>query len=133
MDGFHHNLISVSQLCKNQMIIEFTRIGCNILDEELREVFLVRENIQEYIYIYIYMWQSKKEMRSTCGTLDWVGHLCYHNNKKTQVFTTHSGIAFEPCETYIKSKKVKSIFDEKIELSNNRPLELFYIEFFSPN
>ena len=41
MDGLHHNLISMSQLCDNQMIVEFSTIGCNILDEETRKVLLI--------------------------------------------------------------------------------------------
>ena len=28
VDGFHHNLISESSLCDNQVIVEFIRIGC---------------------------------------------------------------------------------------------------------
>ena len=32
VEGLHHNLISISQLCDNQMIVEFHRIGCNILE-----------------------------------------------------------------------------------------------------
>ena len=41
VDGLHHNLISVSQLCDNQMIVEFTRLGRNILNEKTRKVLLV--------------------------------------------------------------------------------------------
>ena len=50
VEGLHHNLISISQLCDNQMIVEFHRIGCNILDEETRKLFFVGHRVKN-IYI----------------------------------------------------------------------------------
>ena len=50
VEGLHHNLISISQLCDNQVIVEFHKIGCNILDEETRELFFVGHRVKN-IYI----------------------------------------------------------------------------------
>ena len=50
VEGLHHNLFSISQLCDNQMIVEFHRVGCNILDEETRELLLVGHRFKN-IYI----------------------------------------------------------------------------------
>ena len=50
VEGLHHNLISISQLCDNQMIVEFHRVGCKILDEETRELLFVGHRFKN-IYI----------------------------------------------------------------------------------
>ena len=46
MDSLHHNLIRLSQLCDNQMIVKFTWIGYNILGEEMRKVLLIGKRVK---------------------------------------------------------------------------------------
>ena len=60
VEGLHHNLISISQLCDNQMIVEFHRIGCNILHEETRELLFLGHRVKT-IYIV-----DLEEVRSSC-------------------------------------------------------------------
>ena len=51
VDGLHHNMINVIQLYDNQMIVEFTRIGCNILNEEMRKMLLVGKRVKKSILL----------------------------------------------------------------------------------
>ena len=130
VDGLHHNLISVSQLCDNKMIVEFTRIGCNILDEETRKVLLVGKRVKN---IYIIDLEEIRNSR-VCLVAKYeenevdlwhrrLGHLSYHSLKKLVSLKLVRGLPLdleekpETCETCIKSKQVKSSFDKKIEIS----------------
>ena len=146
MDRLHHNLINVIQLCDNQMIVEFTRIGCNILDKETRKVLLVGKMVKN---IYIIDLEEIRNSRVCLVTkyeeneVDlWhrrLGHLSYHSLKKLVSLNLVRGLPLdlkeklETCETCIKSKQVKSSFDKKIEISTKRPLELLHMDLFGPN
>ena len=146
VDGIHHNLISVSQLCDNQMIIEFTRIGCNILDEETRKVLLVGKRVKN---IYIIDLEEIRNSR-VCLVAKYeenevdlwhrrLGHLSYHSLKKLVSLKLVRGLPLdleekpETCKTCIKSKHVKSSFDKKIEISTKQPLQLLHMDLFGPN
>ena len=59
VEGLHHNLISISYLCDNQMIVEFHRIGYNILDEETRKLLFLGHRVKNIYIVYL------KEVRSS--------------------------------------------------------------------
>ena len=139
-------LISISQLCESEMIVEFTRIRCNILDEETMKVLIVGKMIK-----HIYLIDLQEIRNSRMGLVAkykenevdmWhrrLGHLSYHSLKKlgslqlVQGFPLNLEEKLETCETCIKSKQVKSSFNKKIEISTKRPLELLHMDLFCPN
>ena len=146
VEGLHHNLISISQLCDNQMIAEFHRTGCNILDEETRELLFVGHRIKN-IYIV-----DSDEVRNSrmCLVAQYdendaelwhrrLGHLSLQNIKSlgslglVRGLPSKLGDATNICETCIKSKQVKSSFDKKKEISTRKPLELLHMDLFGPN
>ena len=146
VEGLHHNLISISQLCDNKMIAEFHRTGCNILDEETRELLFVGHRVKN-IYVV-----DLDEVRSSRMCLIaqyeennielWhrrLGHLSHRNIRKLEALGLVRGLPSqlgdtpEICENCVKSKHVKSTFDKKKEISTKRPLELLHMDLFGPN
>ena len=122
VEGLHHNLISISQLCDNQMIVAFHRIGCNILDEETRELLFVGHRVKN-IYVV-----DLDEVRSSrmCLVAQYeennvelwhhrLGHLCHRNIRTLEALGLVRGLPSqlgdtpEICEACVKSKQVKSI------------------------
>ena len=146
VEGLHHNLISISQLCDNHMIVEFHRIGCTILDEEIRELLFVGHRIKN---IYIVDLDEVRNSRM-CLVAQYeendaelwhrrLGHLSLRNIRtleslgRVRGLPSQLGNAPDTCETCIKSKQVKSSFDKKKEISTKKPLELLHMDLFGPN
>ena len=146
VEGLHHNLISISQLCDNKMIAEFHRTGCNILDEETRELLFVGHRVKN-IYVV-----DLDEVRSSrmCLVAQYeennvelwhrrLGHLCHRNIKDLEALGLVRGLPSQLgdspqiCEACAKSKQVKSTFEKKKEISTKRPLELLHMDLFGPN
>ena len=146
VEGLHHNLISISQLCDNQMIAEFHRTGCNILDEETRELLFVGHRIKNiYIVDLDEVRNSRMCLMAQYEENDaelWhrrLGHLNLKNIRTLESLGLVRGLPSQLedtpdiCETCIKSKHVKSSFDKKKEISTKRPLELLHMDLFGPN
>ena len=146
VEGLHHNLISISQLCDNHMIAEFHRIGCNILDEETRELLFVGHRIKN---IYIVDLDEVRNSRM-CLVAQYeendaelwhrrLGHLSPRSIRTLESLGLVRGLPSQlgntpnACETCIKSKQVKSRFDKKKEVSTKKPLELLHMDLFGPN
>ena len=146
VEGLHHNLISISQLCDNQIIVEFHRIWCNILDEWTRKLLFVGHRVKN-IYIV-----DLKEVRSSRICLvaqyeendvelwhRWLGHLNHWNIRTLASLGLVRGLppqlegVHEVCDACVKSKQVKSRFDRKKEISTMRTLELLHMDLFGPN
>ena len=80
MDSLHHNLISLSQLCDNQMIVKFTKIGCNILGEEMRKVLLIGKRAKNNYIMNKFHFNEHKKDTWKC---DWLlGHIIFIINLK---------------------------------------------------
>ena len=146
VEGLHHNLISISQLCDNHMIAEFHRIGCNILDEETRELLFVGHRIKN---IYIVDLDEVRNSRM-CLVAQYeeneaelwhrrLGHLSPRSIRTLESLGLVRGLPSQlgntpnSCETCIKSKQVKSVFNKKKEISTKKPLELLHMDLFGPN
>ena len=116
------------------MIFEFHRVGCNILDEETRELLFLGHRFKN-IYIV-----DLEEVRSSRMSLVaqyeendvelWhrrLGHLSHRNIRTLEALGLVRGLPSqlgdtpEICENCVKSKQVKSTFDKKKEISTKRP------------
>ena len=146
VEGLRHNLISISQLCDSQMIAEFHRIGCNILDEETRELLFVGHRVKNIHEVDL------AEVRSSrmCLVAQYeennvelwhrrLGHLIHHNIRTLEALGLVRGLpsqlgdTAEICEACVKSKPVKSTFNNKKKISTKRPFELLHMDLFGPN
>ena len=127
-------------------MLRFHRIGCNILDEETRELLFVGHRVKT-IYIV-----DLEEVRSShiCLVAQYeendvelwyrqLGHLIHRNIRTLESLGLVRGLPSQlgdtpkTCETCVKSKQVKSSFNKKKEISTKRPLELLHKNLFGPN
>ncbi|XP_045791507.1 uncharacterized protein LOC123886217 [Trifolium pratense] len=140
VEGLKHNLISISQLCDNDLEVIFRSHTCEIKQSD--KTLFYGSRIKNVYVIYL----DELPTESCFVSLErdkWIrhkraGHISMKTMSKLSKLDLVRGlpdISFDldkVCESCAKGKQVKSSFKPKDFVSTKRPLELLHIDLFGP-
>ncbi|KAK2359506.1 putative mitochondrial protein [Trifolium repens] len=144
VDGLHHNLLSISQLCDSNYDVMFNKDSCTVIRNSDQSI-VFKGNRKGNVYKVNF--SDLKEQQVLClltlSDEKWIWHkrLGHANWRLISKLSKDNLIRGLPkikyhsdslCGSCQKGKIVKSSFKNKNIVSTTRPLELLHIDLFGP-
>ena len=145
VNGLKHNLISVSQLCDNDLDVFFNRKFCALLKEDTT-IELIRTDRRGDLYLLNFNTSNKDEklcLAASTSEVSWLWHnrfchLNFHALEKLVKLNLVSGlpsIKFEKdhlCSTCEVGKLKRAAHKTKSDMSYTKPLQLLHVDLCGP-